>query len=113
RTARRFSICAADADDAVQRAAEILLTREAPSEPGRLAAWMHVVTRHEALAVRRERLRQLGAADQASSVPGPATDSLELLESARPRPDELAERREQLRARLDALAALKPHERLA
>lgn len=60
RTARRASICSDDAEDALQRAALILLTK-APDRPTtRLAAWMHVVTRREALAVRRERERILG-----------------------------------------------------
>src|SRR5204863_9970065 len=60
RTARRYSLCADDADDAYQRAVEILLTKSPPADPTRLAAWMHVVTRREALAVRRSRERLLG-----------------------------------------------------
>ncbi|MGH2951692.1 MAG: sigma factor, partial [Solirubrobacterales bacterium] len=62
RVARRFSICEADADDALQRAALILLAKAATVGPSRLPAWMFVVTRREALAVRRARERELLAA---------------------------------------------------
>ena len=81
RTARRYSLCADDAEDAYQRAVEILLTKAPPADPRRLAAWMQVVTRREALAVRRSRERLLGpraddAADPLERIacdrPGPA-----------------------------------------
>src|SRR5437867_656123 len=40
-TARRLSLCAADADDAFQRSVEILLTKGPPgAQPDHLAAWM-------------------------------------------------------------------------
>ena len=61
RAARRVSICHDDADEALQRATLILLTKAPPHPPRRLAGWMHVVTRREALAVRRERERLLAA----------------------------------------------------
>jgi DNA-directed RNA polymerase specialized sigma24 family protein len=61
RTARRYSLCAADAEDAYQRALEIVLTK-APAITGeRLVRWMQTVTKHEALAVRRQRERMLTA----------------------------------------------------
>ena len=101
RTARRFSLCADDADDAVQRATLILLTKAPEHPPPRLAAWMHVVTRREALAVRRERERLLGG-----EVP-------EAVASPVPCPAEQAERREHSRARAGDLARLKPAERRA
>ena len=103
-TARRVSLCAADADDAFGQALEILLTK-APLEPRVLVAWMHVVVRREALAVRRVRERLLSseaehesARSVASEVPGPA---------------ELAERREHHRNELTRLAVLKRDERTA
>ena len=77
RTARRYSLCADDAEDAYQRAVEILLTKSPPADPRHLAAWMQVVTRREALAVRRSRERLLGprADDTATRSTGsPATD---------------------------------------
>ncbi|HSE03461.1 MAG TPA: hypothetical protein VLK35_04825, partial [Methylomirabilota bacterium] len=53
RTAHRYSLCADDADDAYQRAVEILLTKSPPADLQHFVAWMQVVTRREALAVRR------------------------------------------------------------
>jgi RNA polymerase sigma factor (sigma-70 family) len=107
RTARRFSLCADDANDAFQRAVEILLTK-APDRPTpALAAWMQVVTRREALAVRRSRERMLVAGrDGGHAVVGN-------LLCERPGPDERAERRDRVVATARALAALKPDERLA
>jgi RNA polymerase sigma factor (sigma-70 family) len=96
RLARRISLCEADADDALQRATVILLTRP-PERTDRIAAWMHVVTRREALAVRRERERLLGA-PLGESLPG-----------ASPCPSERAERRDRMRL----LAELKPDQRRA
>ena len=50
RTARRYSLCADDAEDALQRGLEILL-RKAPSEdPRELIRWTQTVVKHEALA---------------------------------------------------------------
>ena len=101
RIARRFSICAADADDAVQRAALILLTKAPPLEPNRLMAWASVVTKHEAIAVRRMRERSLAAAeigDRPADEPGPA---------------ERAERSERIAEAWRRLSALKANERLA
>ena len=113
RTAVRVSLCADDAEDAVQRAAEILLTKAPTLERSRLLAWMHVVTRHEALAVRRERERSLGSRLDASIAVWAAPDPLDGVLSDCPPPDEIAERRNLARARLIALGALKPHERRA
>src|SRR3954454_12272413 len=62
RTARRYSICAEDADDAFQRALEILLVKAPPGDARELIRWMQTVTKHEALAVRRSRERQLSPA---------------------------------------------------
>ena len=69
RTARRFSICADDAEDAFQRACEILLTKAPELEPQSLVAWMHVVTRREGLALGRARRRALGATARGPSGP--------------------------------------------
>jgi RNA polymerase sigma factor (sigma-70 family) len=100
RSARRVSICPDDADEALQRATLILLTKAPPHPPARLAGWMHVVTRREALALRRERERLLGAevGDVHASAPCPA---------------ERAERREDSRRRARLLARLKPDQRRA
>jgi RNA polymerase sigma factor (sigma-70 family) len=110
RIARRYSLCPDDADDALQRAAEILLTKAPPLEPERLIAWMVVVTKHEALAVRRSRDRALGIAPRADAA---IADPLDALPSELPGPRERAERAEHLREARRALASLKANERLA
>ena len=107
RTAGRVSLCADDAEDAFQRAVEILLTKAPERPPNALVAWMQVVTRREALAVRRARERVLSAwRDDGSEL----CDGL-LCE--RPGPMERAERRDRVAAAAEALAELKPDERLA
>jgi RNA polymerase sigma factor (sigma-70 family) len=109
RVARRHSLCPDDADDALQRASLILLTKSPPIEPGRLIAWMVVVTKHEAMAVRRGRERLLACL---APIGGPV-DSLDALASDRPDPVERVERSERLAEARAALAALKANERLA
>jgi RNA polymerase sigma factor (sigma-70 family) len=113
RTARRCSLCSDDADDAFQRAVEILLTRAPPGiGPERLARWMQVVTRREALAVRRARERLLAPGYGASPGNPPETLRIDRLPSDQPGPQERAERRERFEAAARSLAELKPHERL-
>jgi len=71
RTARRYSICADDADDALQRGLEILLTKAPSDDPRELIRWTQTVVKHEALAVRRE--RETGSAGaSAAAAPGAA-----------------------------------------
>jgi RNA polymerase sigma factor (sigma-70 family) len=107
RTARRYSLCADDAEDAYQRAVEILLTRAPSADPRHLAAWMQVVTRREALALRRSRERLLGRhADDAG-------DPLERIACERPDPQERLERRERVTSAIRLLFELKPQERRA
>ena len=106
RMARRYSLCADDADDAYQRAVEILLTKSPPADPRRLAAWMRVVTRREALAVRRSRERLL--APRADD-----RDPFEEIAGDRPDPQERLERRERVADAIRLLSELKPQERRA
>ena len=110
RTARRHSLCEADADDAYQRAMLVAL-RKAP-DIGQLALsrWMHAVTRNEARAVRRSRERLFYRGD--SDIPG-AVDSLEILPGESPEPCERAIGRERVALTARALATLKPNERRA
>jgi RNA polymerase sigma factor (sigma-70 family) len=107
RTARRVSLCADDAEDAFQRAVEILLTKAPERPPNALVAWMQVVTRREALAVRRARERLLAAWRDGGG------EISEALLCERPGPMERAERRDRVAAVAQALAELKPDERLA
>jgi RNA polymerase sigma factor (sigma-70 family) len=108
RTARRYSICADDADDAYQRALEILLIKAPPIEGDALVRWMQTVTKREALAVRRQRERLLGS-------PAPPSDEvdrdpLEVIASEAPGPNDRAARRERVVRSGEALQALKPQE---
>ncbi len=107
RTARRYSICTEDAEDAFQRALEILMLKSPPGEARELIRWMQTVTKHEALAVRRARERQLTPAPLAASE---YDDWLELFPSQSPGPAERAERRESLAHSREALQSLKPAE---
>jgi len=111
RTARRFSLCDADADDALQRGLEILLRKAPTDNPRELVRWTQTVVKHEALAVRRERERILG---------GPAPvgetehgDWVALIPAHGDGPPERAERREAVARSREALQALKPQERRA
>jgi RNA polymerase sigma factor (sigma-70 family) len=108
RTARRYSLCATDAEDAYQRALEIVLTK-APAITGeRLVRWMQTVTKHEALAVRRQRERMLSGtpANRDDAEPDP----IESLESDGAEPSDRLERMERVVRSREALAALKPQE---
>jgi RNA polymerase sigma factor (sigma-70 family) len=99
--ARRHSLCSADADDAVQRALEILLRRADRLQPATAVSWLRTVVRHEAMAVRSSRLRLVGAVE---SDPD-AREAVHL-----PGPSERAADRERAHRSLSALAALKPTE---
>ena len=46
RTARRYSLCEDDAEDAVQRALEILLTKAPSADLRDLIRWMQTVVKH-------------------------------------------------------------------
>lgn len=113
RVARRYSLCAEDAEDAYQRGLEILLTK-APGDRARdLLAWTKTVIKHEALAVRAGRERLLGRAPTPRG--GPTEDDREYDWVARvpasgPGPEERVERREEIANSREALRALKPAE---
>jgi RNA polymerase sigma factor (sigma-70 family) len=110
RTARRYSICAADADDAFQRALEILLVKAPPGEARELVRWMQTVTKHEALAIRRSRERQMGTPGPAPQAGEEAPDWMALIPSQGAGPAERFERREVIARSREALKTLKPAE---
>lgn len=112
RTARRYSLCAEDAEDAFQRALEILLTKAPTTDPRELIRWTQTVTKHEALAVRRGRERTMGRYVQ-SSGDGEQVDWVALIPAGGDGPDVLAEREEAIARGREALRALKPAERRA
>jgi RNA polymerase sigma factor (sigma-70 family) len=109
RTARRYSICADDADEALQRGLEILL-RKAPSDnPRELVRWTQTVVKHEALAVRAERERILAGPAAVTPEPG-REDWVAMLPAEHDGPAERAERHEAIERSREALATLKPQE---
>ncbi|MFI5028759.1 MAG: RNA polymerase sigma factor, partial [Solirubrobacterales bacterium] len=111
RTARRYSLCAEDADDAYQQALEILLTKAPTDDLRELIRWTHTVTKHEALALRRNRERILGTP---AVAPGEdreePQDWVELLPAEVAGPAERFERREAIARSREALQTLKPQE---
>jgi len=109
RTARRYSLCADDADDALQRALEILLLKAPSEDPRELIRWTQTVVKHEALAVRRERERILSGPAAAPPEPG-REDWTALLPADADGPPERAERREAVARSREALQSLKPQE---
>lgn len=102
--ARRFSLCEDDAEDAYQRALEILLVKAPSDRPRELIRWMKTVIKHEALAIRRYRERMLGVGDDGMG------DPIARIASGGAGPDERLERGEQLARSREALQALKPAE---
>jgi RNA polymerase sigma factor (sigma-70 family) len=105
RTARRYSLDAEDAEDAYQRALEIVLTKAPTTDRRELIRWTQTVTKHEALAVREGRERLLGR-----RADGGELDPVALIPAPADGPDEQAERRESVARSREALRALKPAE---
>jgi RNA polymerase sigma factor (sigma-70 family) len=103
--ARRYSLCEDDAEDAYQRALEILLVKAPSDRPEELGPWMRTVVKHEALAIRRQRERMLGAGREDDGW-----DPIASLATSGAGPGETAERREQVARSREALQALKPAE---
>ena len=104
KTARRFSLCEDDAEDAYQRALEILLVKAPSDRPQELIRWMKTVVKHEALAIRRYRERMLGVGEDEMG------DPIARIAAAGAGPSERTEQREQIARSREALQALKPAE---
>lgn len=100
-TARRYTSSPEDAEDAYQRALEILLTRAPTVEEDELLPWTRTVIRHEAFAIWRSRAPL--------AVP-PDEEQLEQAPSAAPPPEEQVQTYERLRVGAEAIARLKPQE---
>jgi RNA polymerase sigma factor (sigma-70 family) len=107
RTALRYSLSAEDAEDAYQRALEIVLTKAPTTDLPELIRWTTTVTKHEALAVRQGRERLLGYGVQRA---GTAEDATARIPASGAGPDEQVERREEVARSREALRALKPAE---
>jgi RNA polymerase sigma factor (sigma-70 family) len=107
-TARRYSLCQDDADDAYQRALEILLVKAPSDRPRELIRWTKTVVKHEALAIRRYRERLLG--NPAGTGEGWEDPIEQIAGDSDDGPGERLERREQIARSREALLALKPAE---
>src|SRR5688572_19545943 len=97
RTANHWSLCHDDALDAYQRALEIFLRRADRVLPETEVAWLKVVIKHEALAIRRVR---------SESVSGEDIDLDARTESSQRPPDELVAGGERVSRSAEALRAL-------
>src|SRR5215216_5025939 len=101
RVARQVSLCHDDALDAYQRALEIYVRRVETVDPATEVAWLKVVVRHEAMAIRRAR---------SESVSGDDVD-LDTFERRGERGvDDQIAASERVRRSAEALRALKPDE---
>jgi len=100
-TARRYAANHEDAEDAYQRALEILLTKAPTAREEELVPWLKTVVKHEAFALRRQRERLTpvtgdGDAVERGGAPAATHDQ--------------AERYERLSQSAEALHRLKPQE---
>ena len=100
-TARRYSADPHDAEDALQRTAEIVLGRPLTGTDDELCRWLRTTVKREALAIRRHRERAVPSGEPAG-LPEPAVGPPEV--------HERAERAERLRVGAQALSRLKPQE---
>jgi RNA polymerase sigma factor (sigma-70 family) len=101
RTARRFSLCADDAQDAYQRGLEILIRHAPRLDADRAPGWLHTVVKHEALAINKARCRILGGEEV-------DLDAIETRTS--PSPEDRVLGFEQVARSAEALQRLKPQE---
>jgi RNA polymerase sigma factor (sigma-70 family) len=101
RTARRYSLCADDAQDAYQRGLEILMRHAPRLDADRAGGWLHTVVKHEALAINRARCRVVGGEEV-------DFDAIEMRTA--PSPEERILGFEQVARSAEALQRLKPQE---
>jgi RNA polymerase sigma factor (sigma-70 family) len=101
RVARQSSLCDDDALDAYQRALEIFVRRVETVEPATEVAWLKVVVRHEAMAIRRAR---------SESVTDEELDLDAFVPGSERSVDEQIAASERVRRSAEALRALKPDE---
>lgn len=104
RVARQASLCHDDALDAYQRALEIFVRRVDTVDPTTEVAWLKVVVRHEAMAIRRARTESVAGEelDLDDVFPGPERSVEDQIVST-----------ERVRRGAEALRALKPDEATA
>jgi RNA polymerase sigma factor (sigma-70 family) len=100
RVANQFSLCHDDALDAYQRALEIYLRHLDRVDPATEGAWLRVVVKHEAMAIRQS--RQESVAREAVDL----DDTVSALREV----DEAVASGERVERSVEALRALKPDE---
>jgi RNA polymerase sigma factor (sigma-70 family) len=103
RVARRVSLCADDAQDAVQRALEIYVRRLDGVDTSTEVAWLKVVVRHEALAIRRARAESVASEEVDFDAHAGGDRGV----------DDAVAGSERVRRSAEALRALKPDEATA
>ncbi|MBA3420858.1 MAG: sigma-70 family RNA polymerase sigma factor [Thermoleophilaceae bacterium] len=103
RTARRYTVTPEDAEDAFQRAVEIMLTKAPDIPDAELLPWLKTVVKHEAFAIRRQEDRSPLCVD------GPSEADAAIAAPV-PSPIEQSERFERLRLGAEAMRHLKPQE---
>lgn len=113
RTASRYSLSPEDAEDAFQRAMEILVVKAPSTDPAELIRWTQTVTKNEALALRRSRKKSVARLARPPRGGGGAVDWAALVPAEGDGPYERAEQREALARSREALRALRPAERRA
>lgn len=107
RTARRYTVTPEDAEDAYQRAVEIMLTKAPDIPDAELLPWLKTVVKHEAFAIRRQ--EQCSALGVDGSLDG-ASEAEAAIAAPVPSPIEQTERFERLRLGAEAMRHLKPQE---
>ena len=114
-SARRYSLCSADAEDAYQRGIEILLRKAPVADPRQLLPWARTVIKHESLALRRARERSLAQPTERDGhrFDSEVEDWVDRLEATGPLPDDRLVGRELVDRSREAMAELKPDERRA
>ena len=101
RVARRYSLCADDAQDAYQRTLELLMRHAGRLDADRAAGWLHTIVKREAVAVNNSRRRTVGGEDI-------DLDAIEVRTA--PSPEDRVLGFERVERSAEALQRLKPHE---
>src|SRR3954449_8827048 len=101
RTARRYSLCADDAQDAYQRGLEILMGHAGRLDADGAPGWLHTVVKHEALSINRSRSRSVGGEEV-------DFDAIEVRTA--PSPEDRVLAFDQVARSAEALQRLKPQE---
>lgn len=99
-TARRYATTTEDAEDAYQRALEILLVKAPQVPEDELLPWMRTVVKHEAFAIWRSRERAVPASDDLVTADAGTAAA----------PEDQVHHYERLSVGAEALSRLKPQE---